>query len=93
MSRFAKVTLLVLVLALLAVGLPIGMPMSAGVMCPKCVLPTGPVCALAVLLSVAVLAPRRSGGWVRGSLERLRAHLWACPIEHPPQAPPSFALS
>jgi hypothetical protein len=93
MSRFAKVTLLVLVLALLAVGLPVGMPMGAGAMCPQCVLPTGPVCALAVLLSFAVLAPRRSGGPVQSSLERPRARLWACPIEHPPQAPPSFALS
>jgi hypothetical protein len=93
MSRFAKVTLLVLVLALLVVGLPVGMPMGAGVMCPQCVLPSGPVCALAVLLGFAVLAPRLWGGRVRWSLDRLLARLWACPIEHPPQALPSFVVS
>lgn len=88
MRWFAKVTLLVLVLALLVVG----MPMGAGVMCPQCVLPTGQLCALAVLLSVAVLQPQRSGWRVRWPLDRLRARLWACPIDHPPQGLLSFAV-
>jgi hypothetical protein len=64
MSRFAKVTVLVLVLALLVMGLPVGMPMGAGTICPQCVLPAGLVCVLAVLLSFAVVAPKRSGGRV-----------------------------
>jgi hypothetical protein len=91
MSRFAKVT--VLVLSLLVMGLPVGMPMGAWAMCPQCVLSAGLVCVLAVLLSLAVVASRRSGGRVRGLPVRLPARLWACPIDHPPQALPSSALS
>jgi hypothetical protein len=41
MSQFARVTLLMLVLALLVAGLPVDMPMGAGAMCPQCVLPAG----------------------------------------------------
>ena len=93
MSRFAKVTVLVLVLALLVVGLPVGMSMGASAMCPQCVLPAGLVCVLAVLLTFAFVAPKRSGGRVRGLPIRLPARLWACPIDHPPQALPSSALS
>ena len=93
MSRFAKVTLLMLVLALLVVGLPVGMPMGAGAMCPQCVLPAGLVCMLAMLLSLAVMALQRSGGRVQGAPVRLHARLWTRPIDHPPQAPPSGALS
>jgi len=93
MSRFAKVALLVLVLALLVMGLPIGMPMADGATCPQCMLPAGLVCVLAMLLSFAVMAPDRSGGRVRGLPVQLLARLWACPIDHPPQALPSFALS
>jgi hypothetical protein len=93
MSRFAKVTLLMLVLALLVVGLPVGMPTGAGAMCPQCVLPAGLVCMLAMLLSLAVMALQRAGGPVRGAPVRLHACLWTRPIDHPPQAPPSAALS
>jgi hypothetical protein len=92
MSRFAKVTLLLLVLALLVVGLPVGMPMEAGAMCPQCVLPAGLVCMLAMFLSFAVMALQRSGGQVPGAPVRLHARLWARPIDHPPQALPSGAL-
>jgi hypothetical protein len=93
MSRFATAMVLVLVLALLVMGLPVGMPMGAGAICPQCVLPAGLVCVLAVLLSFAVVAPKRSGGQVRGVPVRLPARLWARPIDHPPQVLPSFALS
>ena len=93
MSRFAKVTLLMLVLALLVVGLPVGMPMGAGAMCPQCVLPAGLVCMLALLLGLAVMALQRSGGPVRGAPVQLHARLWTRPIDHPPQVLPSFALS
>jgi hypothetical protein len=55
------------------------------------IFPTGEIRALAVLVGFAVLGPRRWGGQVRWSLDRLRARLWACPVEHPPQAPLSFA--
>jgi hypothetical protein len=92
MSWFARAMLLVLVLALLVMGLPVGMPMGAGAMCPQCVLPAGLACVLAVLLGF-VVAPKRSGGPIRGLPVRLPARLWACPIDHPPQALPSFALS
>ena len=93
MSRFARALVLLLVLALLVMGLPVGMPMGASAMCPQCVLPAGLVCVLAVLLSFAVVAPKGSRGRVRGLPVRLRARLWACPIDHPPQALPSSALS
>jgi hypothetical protein len=92
MSRFAKVTVLVLVLALLIMGLSVGMPMGASAMCPQCVLPAGLVCVLAVLLSF-VVAPKRSGERVRAVPVRLPARLWARPIDHPPQTLPSFVLS
>jgi hypothetical protein len=92
MSRFAKPMVLLLVLALLVMGLPVGMPMGAGAMCPQCVLPAGLACVLAVLLSF-VVAPKRSFGRVRGLPVRLPARLWACPIDHPPQTLPSSALS
>jgi hypothetical protein len=93
MSRFMQVMLLVLVLALLLVGLPVGMPMGASAMCPQCVLPAALACVLAVLLSFAVVAPKRSGGRVRAVPVRLPVRLWVRPIDHPPQALPSFALS
>jgi hypothetical protein len=93
MSRFAKPMVLVLVLALLVMGLPVGMPMGAGAICPQCVLPAGLVCVLAVLLSFAVVAPKRSFGRVRGLPVQRPARLWACPIDHPPQLLPSVALS
>lgn len=89
MRPFAKFTLLVLVLALLVVGLPIGMPMGTGgtaAMCPQCVLPVGLACILAVLLGLGLVVPQRPGvraGWVP---VRLYGRLWACPIEHPPQS-------
>jgi hypothetical protein len=92
MSRFAKVAVPILVLALLVMGLPVGMPMGASAMCPQCVLPVGLVCVLAMLLSLAVVAPKRSGGRVRAVPVRLPARLWARPIDHPPQVLPSFAL-
>jgi hypothetical protein len=90
MRRFAKLTVLVLVLALLVVGLPIGMPMGAAAMCPQCVLPTGLACLLAVILGFGLVAPQRPAGRAGWGPVRLRARLWACPIEHPPQALPSL---
>jgi hypothetical protein len=93
MSRFAKVMLLMLVLALLVVGLPVGMPMGAAAMCPQCVLPAGLVCALAAVLGFGLLTSDRSGGRVRWLPVRLGARLWASPIDHPPQALASLASS
>ena len=90
MRRFAKLTVLVLVLALLVVGLPIGMPMGAAAMCPQCVLPTGLACLLAVILGFGLVPPQRPAGRAGWGPVRLRARLWACPIEHPPQALPSL---
>jgi hypothetical protein len=87
MRQFAKLTVLVLVLvlALLVVGLPIGMPMGAAAMCPQCVLPAGLACLLAVVLGFGLMAPQRPGERAGWGPVRLRARLWACPIEHPPQ--------
>jgi hypothetical protein len=85
MSRLGKVALVLLVLALVVVGLPIGMPMAS---CPQCVLPAGLACVLAAILGLGLVAPARAGeraGWVA---ILLRAPLWADPIEHPPQALP-----
>ena len=90
MSRLAKFALLVLVLALLVVGLPVGMPMGPVAMCPQCVLPTGLACVLVLVLGLGLVAPLYSGGRVGWLPVRLRARLWACPIEHPPQALPSL---
>lgn len=88
MSRFAKFALLVLVLALLVVSLPVGMPMGTAAMCPQCVLPAGLACILAVLLGFGLVVPQRPSGRAGWLAVRLRARLWACPIEHPPQALP-----
>lgn len=93
MSRFARAMVLALVLALLVMGLPVGMPMGASAMCPQCVLPAALACVLAVLLSFAVVAPKRPGGRVRAVPVRLPVRLWVRPIDHPPQALPSLALS
>jgi hypothetical protein len=93
MSRFAKAIVLVLVLALLVMGLPVGMPMGAGAMCPQCVLPAGLVCVLAVLLSFAVVAPKRSGGRVRAVPVRLPTRLLGTPNRPSSPSAPSFALS
>lgn len=86
MSLLLKVTLVVLVLALLVVGLPVGMPMATGAMCPQCVLPAELACVLAVLLGFGLVAPGRSGGRAGWLPVRLRGRLWVCSIEHPPQA-------
>jgi hypothetical protein len=86
MSLLVKVTLLVLVLALLAVGLPVGMPMETRAMCPQCVLPAGLACVLAVVVGFGLVAPGQSGGPAGWLPVRLRGRLWVCPIEHPPQA-------
>lgn len=91
MSRLTQVMLLVLVLALLVVGLPVGMPMGEAAMCPQCVLPAGLACALAAMLGLWLPTSNRTGGRVPGASLRPRGRLWACPIEHPPQAPPSVA--
>ena len=85
MSRLAKLTLVVLVLALLMVGLPVGMPMGAAAMCPQCVLPTGLACMLVLVLGFGRVASQRPSGRAGWLPVRLRVRLWACPMEHPPQ--------
>jgi hypothetical protein len=87
MSRLGKVALVLLVLALVVVGLPIGMPMAP---CPQCVLPAGAWCLLVALLTVAaaVLAPDRTGGRVGVPPLRLQARLWARRVDRPPQRLP-----
>jgi hypothetical protein len=92
MSRLTQVMLLVLVLALLVVGLPVGMPMGEAAMCPQCVLPAGLACALAAMLGLWLPTSNRAGGRVPGASVRLRGRLWACSIDHPPQAPPLVAV-
>jgi hypothetical protein len=84
MSRLGKVALVLLVLTLVVVGLPVGMPMAS---CPQCVLAAGAMCLLVVLLTAAaaVLAPVRSGGWIGVLALRLPVWLWARRVERPPQ--------
>jgi hypothetical protein len=55
MSRLGKVALVLLVLALVVVGLPVGMPMAS---CPQCVLPAGAMCLLAMLTAATAAAVR-----------------------------------
>jgi hypothetical protein len=55
------------------------------------VLPAGLACALAAMLGLWLATSNRAGGRVPGTSVRLRGRLWACPIEHPPQAPLSVA--
>lgn len=87
MSRLGKVALVLLVLALVVVGLPIGMPMAS---CPQCVLPAGAWCLLAALLTAAaaVVAPDRSGERVGALPLHLRVRLWARRVDRPPQPLP-----
>jgi disulfide bond formation protein DsbB len=88
MSRLGKVALVLLVLTLVVVGLPIGMPMAP---CPQCVLPDGAMCLLVALLTVAaVLAPDRTGGRVGVPPLRLQARLWARRVDRPPQRLPQL---
>jgi hypothetical protein len=84
MSRLGKVALVMLVLALVLAGLPIGMPMAS---CPQCVLPAGAWCLLVALLAVAaaVVVPDRPGGRVGLLAARLYARLWARRVDRPPQ--------
>jgi hypothetical protein len=84
MSRLGKVALVLLVLTLLVVGLPVGMPMAS---CPQCVLPAGAMCLLVALLTAAaaVLAPVQTGGRMGVLALRLPAWLWARRVERPPQ--------
>jgi hypothetical protein len=84
MSRLGKVALVLLVLTLVVVGLPVGMPMAS---CPQCVLAAGAMCLLVALLTAAtaVIAPVRSGGRIGVLALRLQAWLWARRVERPPQ--------
>jgi hypothetical protein len=60
MSRVGKVALVLLVLALVVLGLPVGMPTMS---CPQCVLPVGAWCLLVVLtVAVAMAVPDRPAG-------------------------------
>jgi hypothetical protein len=87
MSRLGRVALVLLVLALVVVGLPVGMPTMS---CPQCVLPVGAWCLLVALLTAAVtvVAPNRTGGPVSLLALRLQAQLWARRVERPPQRLP-----
>jgi hypothetical protein len=83
MSRLGKVALVLLVLALVVVGLPIGMPM---VSCPQCVLPAAALCLLvAVLATIAIEVPNPPGRRAGLLSVRLRARLWARRVDRPPQ--------
>jgi hypothetical protein len=83
MSWLGKGALVLLVLALVVVGLPVGMPMAS---CPQCVLPAGAWCLLTA--AAAVVAPDRTGGRVGLLALRLQARLWARRIDRPPQPLP-----
>jgi hypothetical protein len=87
MTRLGKVALVLLVLALVVVGLPIGMPMAS---CPQCVLPGGAWCLLLGMLTAAaaVVVPDWTGGRVGVLPLRLQARLWARRVDRPPQRPP-----
>jgi hypothetical protein len=93
MSRLGRFALVLVVLALVVVGLPVGMPIGTVAMCPQCVLPTGLACVLVLVLGFGLVAPLCSGGRAGWLAVRLRARLWACPIEHPPQATALVAVS
>jgi hypothetical protein len=87
MSRLGRVAMVLLVLALVVVGLPVGMPMAS---CPQCVLPTGAMCLLVALLATvaALEVPDPTGsraGWLS---IRLRVRLWARRVDRPPQRLP-----
>jgi hypothetical protein len=87
MSGLLKVALVLVVLALVLVGLPIGMPMPS---CPQCVLPTGALCLLVALLATvaAVVVPGSTGGRVGWLSVRLHARLWVRRVDRPPQRLP-----
>jgi hypothetical protein len=87
MSRLGRVALVLLVLALVVAGLPVGMPTMS---CPECVLPVGAWCLLVALLTAAVtvVAPDRAGGRVGVLALRLQARLWARRVDRPPQRLP-----
>jgi hypothetical protein len=86
MSRVGKVALVLLVLALVVVGLPVGMPMMS---CPQCVLPVGAWCLLVVLTAaVAVTVPDRTGRRAGVPPVRLQARRWARRVDRPPQRRP-----
>jgi hypothetical protein len=89
MSRLGKVAVVLLVLALVVVGLPVGMPMAS---CPQCVLSAGAWCLLVALLTAAaaVVASDRTGGRVGALPLRLRARLWAHRVDRPPQRLPQL---
>lgn len=84
MGRLGKVALVLLVLTLVVVGLPVGMPMAS---CPQCVLAAGAMCLLVALLTAAaaVVAPVGTGGWIGVLGLPLPVWLWARRVERPPQ--------
>jgi hypothetical protein len=93
MSGLAKLVLVVLVVALLLVGLPVGMPMAAMPSCPQCVPAADAVCLLvAALATLVVLIPPQAAarrvGWL---VVRAPACLWTRPLERPPQALPRLS--
>jgi len=88
MSRLGRVALVLLVLALVVAGLPVGMPAMS---CPQCVPPVGAWCLLVAALltaAVTVVAPDRTGGRVGVLPLRLQARLWARRVDRPPQRLP-----
>jgi hypothetical protein len=86
MSRWGKAALvLLLVLAVVLAGLPIGVPMAA---CAQCVLPAGVLCLLVASLATVVVAADGMGGRVGLLPVRVRVRLWARRVDRPPQPPP-----
>jgi hypothetical protein len=87
MTCLLKVALVLLVLALVLMGLPVGMPMAS---CPQCVLPAGVFCLLVALLAtVAAVEVPDPAGRRAGMLSiRLRARLWGRRLDRPPQLLP-----
>jgi hypothetical protein len=87
MSRLGKVALVLLVLSVVVVGLPVGMPT---VPCPQCVPPAGAWCLLMALLTAtaALIALDGTGGRVGVLPVRLQARLWVRRVDRPPQPPP-----
>jgi disulfide bond formation protein DsbB len=90
MTCLLKVVLVLVVLALVLVGLPIGMPMAP---CPQCVLPAGAFCLLVALLATvaAVQEPDPAGIRAGSASIRLRARLWGRRLDRPPQSLPQAA--
>lgn len=77
--------MIVLVVLVMLLGLPLGLPMAMGSMCPDCYLGTSSMFCIALLASIVLIVPRRAMGVLPAST-RKPLLVATSPLERPPRS-------